>query len=172
MSRRWAILPLLLLVAAIVLFAGYALRHDPHVTPDAMVGRATPDVSLSPLGGGAPVRLRDVAQGPVLINFFASWCAPCAQEAPQLMALRAQSVRVIGIAYKDDPVASRAFLARLGNPFSQVLIDRNGDVGVEFGVSGVPETYLIGPDGLILAKHSGPLTAADSEALLALAAPR
>lgn len=167
MKRVVAALPLVALLAAIVLFAGYALHHDPHVTPAAMVGHPVPNVVLPALAAGPPVRLREGLHGPVLINFFASWCAPCAQEQPQLMALRAQGVLVVGIAYKDAPRDSQAFLTRLGNPFSQVLIDRSGDVGVEFGVSGVPETYLVGANGVILAKHSGPLTAADADALLA-----
>lgn len=167
MTRRLALIPLGLLIAAVALFAVFALRHDPHVTPDALVGHPVPNVSLASLSGGPATPLRPaLGTGPVLINFFASWCAPCAEEQPQLMALRAQGVRIIGVAYKDDPAASRAFLTRLGNPFSQVLVDRSGDVGVEFGVSGVPETFLVGANGVILAKHSGPMTAADAEALL------
>jgi cytochrome c biogenesis protein CcmG/thiol:disulfide interchange protein DsbE len=83
------------------------------------------------------------------------------------MALQAEGVRIIGVAYKDDPGASRGFLQRLGDPFSQVLVDRSGRAGIEFGVSGVPETYLIGADGVILDKHSGPMTAADAERMLA-----
>ena len=82
------------------------------------------------------------------------------------MALRAQGVRIIGVAYKDDPAAARAFLTRLGDPYSQVMTDRSGDAGVEFGISGVPETFLVGANGVILAKHTGPMTAADAESLL------
>lgn len=167
MTRRLALIPLALLAAAVAMFAFYALRHDPHVTPDALVGHPAPNVSLPALAGGPATPLRGaIGQGPVLINFFASWCAPCAEEQPQLMALRAQGVRIIGIAYKDDPVAARGFLTRLGDPFSQVLTDRSGDAGVEFGVSGVPETFLVGANGVILAKHAGPLTPADAERLL------
>ena len=167
MTRRLALIPLGLLVAALALFAIFALRHDPHVTPDALVGHPVPNVSLAALDGGPATPLRPaLGTGPVLINFFASWCAPCAEEQPQLMALRAQGVRIIGVAYKDDPAAARSFLTRLGNPFSQVLVDRNGDAGVEFGVSGVPETFLVGANGVILAKHAGPMTAADAESLL------
>ena len=167
MTRRLALIPLGLLVAALALFAVYALRHDPHVTPDALVGHPVPDVRMPSLDGGPAAPLRTaLGTGPVLINFFASWCAPCAEEQPQLMALRAQGVRIIGVAYKDDPAAARAFLTRLGDPYSQVMTDRSGDAGVEFGISGVPETFLVGANGVILAKHTGPMTAADAESLL------
>ena len=171
MTRRLALIPLGLLIAAMALFALFALRHDPHVTPDALVGHPVPNVNLATLSGGPVTPLRPaLGSGPVLINFFASWCAPCAEEQPQLMALRAQGGRIIGIAYKDDPAAAQAFLTRLGDPFSQVLVDRSGDAGVEFGVSGVPETFLVGANGVILAKHAGPMTAADAEGLLETAA--
>jgi cytochrome c biogenesis protein CcmG/thiol:disulfide interchange protein DsbE len=105
----------------------------------------------------------------VLVNFFASWCAPCEIEHPELMRLQAGGVSIVGVAYKDAPENSTAFIGRLGDPFRVKLIDRDGRAGLEFGVTGVPETYLIGSDGTILAKHSGPLTRADSEALLAKA---
>jgi len=104
---------------------------------------------------------------PTVINIFASWCAPCEVEHPVLLALKAQGITVIGIAYKDDPAKTEAFLRRLGNPYSKVLVDRTGRAGVEFGISGVPESFLIGADGKVLAKFTGPMTPADAEALLA-----
>jgi cytochrome c biogenesis protein CcmG/thiol:disulfide interchange protein DsbE len=90
------------------------------------------------------VAVRDVPSGPRLINFYASWCAPCRVEAPQLMALKAQDVTLVGIAYKDEPARTQAFLAELGDPFAVKLVDRNGRAGIEFGVTGVPETFLVG----------------------------
>jgi cytochrome c biogenesis protein CcmG/thiol:disulfide interchange protein DsbE len=166
MRRALALLPLAALLAAIALFAGYALRHDPHVETAALVGHAAPDVRLPRLGGGAPLRLRAAAGGPVLVNFFASWCAPCAQEQPQLLALQAQGVRIVGIAWKDDPAAAQRYLQRLGNPYAEVLVDRSGAAGVEFGVSGVPESFMLGAGGVITAKHSGPMSPVDAERLL------
>ena len=166
--RRWiGFAPLIVLLALGVLFAGYALKHDPHVQPHALVGKPVPAVSLPDLDTGAMVAVRDVPAGPRLINFYASWCAPCRVEAPQLMALKAQGVPVVGIAYKDDPARTQAFLTELGDPFALKLADRNGRTGIEFGVTGVPETFLVGSDGVILAKHSGPLTDADVPELLA-----
>lgn len=165
--RRWiGFAPLIVLVGLGVLFAGYALKHDPRVQPDALVGKPVPAVSLPDLDTGALVAVREVPSSPRLINFYASWCAPCRVEAPQLMDLKARGVTVVGVAYKDDPVKTRAFLAELGDPFAAKLVDRNGRAGIEFGVTGVPETFLVGSNGVILAKHSGPLTDADVAALL------
>jgi cytochrome c biogenesis protein CcmG/thiol:disulfide interchange protein DsbE len=166
--KRWiGFAPLIVLVGLGVLFAGYALKHDPRVQPHALVGKPVPAVSLPDLDTGVLVAVRDVPAGPRLINFYASWCAPCRVEAPQLMALKARGVTVVGIAYKDDPARTRAFLDELGDPFAAKLVDRDGRAGIEFGVTGVPETFLVGSDGVILAKHSGPLTDADIPELLA-----
>jgi cytochrome c biogenesis protein CcmG/thiol:disulfide interchange protein DsbE len=164
---RWlTLLPLVVVAALALLFATYGLHHNPHVEPHAMVGKPVPDLTLPTLGEGQPVRLRALAaQGPYVINFFASWCAPCEEEAPALAALAAQDVRIIGVAYKDQPPKTEAFLARLGDPYAQRLVDREGRAGIEFGVTGVPETYLVGRDGVILDKHAGPLEAADVRAL-------
>jgi len=170
--KRWlAVLPLAVLGALAALFAGYALRHDPHVNPSALVGQPLPDLALTPLAGGAPASLRAAAPPATLINFFASWCAPCEEEHPALLAMKAQGVRIIGVAYKDPPPKTRAMLDRLGDPFAETLTDPDGRAGVEFGISGVPETFLVGSDGRILAKHTGPLTADAAEALLEAGKP-
>lgn len=165
MNRWLALAPVAVLLALGLLFALYALKNDPHVDPQAMVGKPMPDVAVASLDDGAEIRLRGLGPRPVLINFFASWCAPCEVEHPVLMGLKAQGVPIVGVAYKDDTPAAKGFLARLGDPFLARLSDRDGRTGLEFGVTGVPETYLIGADGQILAKHSGPLTPADAQAL-------
>ncbi len=169
MRRLLALAPLAALVLAIALFAGWSLRRDPKVVPMALVGKAVPDLALAPLAGGARAKLRDEIHGPTLINFYASWCAPCAQEAPALMALKAEGVRIIGVAYKDDPGAAAGFLARLGNPYATTLTDRDGRAGIEFGLTGVPETYAVDAKGVIRDKVALPITPADAEALLAAA---
>jgi cytochrome c biogenesis protein CcmG/thiol:disulfide interchange protein DsbE len=154
-------------LALVAIFAGFILfHHNPQVVPRATVGQAAPDVVLPPLEGGAPMALRAALHGPVLVNFFASWCGPCAQEGPTLMALKAEGIRIIGVAWKDDPAASRAFLARYGDPYALRFSDRDGRAGIDFGVSGVPETYLVGADGVIIDKRAEPLTADTAEALL------
>jgi cytochrome c biogenesis protein CcmG/thiol:disulfide interchange protein DsbE len=167
MSRWLAFLPLVAILALGALFSLYALHRNPQVQPQALVGKTMPDLTLPSLEDGAPVRLREAAaEGPMLVNFFASWCAPCEVEAPQLNALAASGVRIVGVAYKDSPPKTQGFLARLGDPYVQRLTDRDGRAGVEFGVTGVPETFLVGADGVILAKHSGPLTDADVQTML------
>ena len=172
MTRLLTALPLIVLAALALLFAGYALHHDPKVIPMALVGKQAPDVSLPTLEGGTMVRIKDATrEGPVLVNFFASWCGPCAVEHPALMALRANHVRIIGIDYKDvaphgSPEAAQAFLTRLGDPYIARLADADGRAGIEFGVSGVPETYLISPEGKVLAKYTN-LNEGDVKALTA-----
>jgi cytochrome c biogenesis protein CcmG, thiol:disulfide interchange protein DsbE len=164
--RRWLLaLPLVVLVALAALFAGYALKHDPRVDPAALVGKRAPPVSLATLDGGPAMPLTARVKGPFLVNFFASWCAPCRIEHPALMALKAQGVPIVGVAYKDKPEAARGFIEELGNPFTTIVLDLNGRAGVEYGASGVPETFVVGGDGRILAKHTGPLTPEAAEAL-------
>lgn len=170
MSRWLAALPLVALVALGGLFYFYALKRDPQVQPQALVGKPVPELSLPTLKEGTPVSIRAAAaEGPMVVNFFASWCAPCEIEHPVLMGLKGRGVRIVGVAYKDAPQNSQAFLSRLGDPFAQALVDRDGRAGVEFGVTGVPETYVVGRDGKVLAKHTGPLTEADAERLAKLA---
>ncbi|MDP2009705.1 MAG: DsbE family thiol:disulfide interchange protein [Phenylobacterium sp.] len=159
MSRWLAAMPLIALVALALLFGLFALKHDPRVEPQALVGKPIPDLVLPTLDDGRPVRLRQAARGPLLVNIFASWCAPCEIEHPVLVEMKAQGVPVVGIAYKDAPDNTKAFLNRLGDPYVARLVDRDGRGGIELGVTGVPETYLVGADGMILAKHTGPLTA-------------
>lgn len=171
MTRWLSFLPLVALAALAALFGLYALHRNPQVQPHALVGKPMPDLTLPSLDDGQPVRLREVtAGGPVLVNFFASWCAPCQVEAPALMKLKSEGVRIVGVAYEDVPPrgsqdATREFLSRLGDPYARRLVDGDGRAGIEFGVTGVPETYLVAADGRILEKHTGPLEAADAEAL-------
>ena len=165
MSRWLAALPLIVLAGLAVLFLGYGLHRNPQVVPEALVGKTVPALSLPSLDDGTLRSIREAARdGPVLVNFFASWCGPCQVEHPVLMDLRARHVRIIGVAYKDDPANTRAFLAKLGDPFDATLVDRDGRAGIEFGVSGVPETYLVAQGGKVLAKRTN-LNAGDAQAL-------
>lgn len=172
MKRLVSLLPLAVLAVLALLFLAYGLHRDPNVKPQALVGQPAPALALPTLEGGVPEGVRQAAMqaaatgAPTVVNLFASWCGPCELEHPVLLALKAQGVSVIGVAYKDDPAKTQAFIQRLGNPFSKVLVDRSGRAGVEFGISGVPESFLVGADGVVLAKHTGPMTPADAEALL------
>lgn len=169
MRRLAALAPLAALAVAIVLFAGWSLRRGDQVTPMAMVGKPLPDLVLATLDASGRTPLRDAARGPALVNFYASWCAPCAAESPALLALKAEGVRIVGVAYKDDPAASAGFLRRLGDPYAATLADPKGAAGIEFGLTGVPETYAVDARGVIRAKRAAPIDAADAEALLAAA---
>ena len=169
MKRLAALAPVIVFAALVLVFGAYALHHNPQVIPRATVGQAAPADLLPLLDGAAPQSIRAAFKGPTLVNFFASWCGPCADEAPTLAALRRQGVRIVGVAWKDDPAKTRAFLARYGDPYQAVFVDGDGRTGIDFGVTGVPETYLVGPDGRILDKHAEPLTEADAQALLSRA---
>jgi cytochrome c biogenesis protein CcmG/thiol:disulfide interchange protein DsbE len=169
MKRLIALAPVLAFGLLVVVFGAYALHHNPQVVPRATVGKAAPSDALPGLDGAAPAPISAALKGVTLVNFFASWCVPCAQEAPTLAALKAEGVRVVGVAWKDDPIKTRAFLARYGDPYQTIFVDRDGRAGIDFGVTGVPETYLIGADGRIIDKQAAPLSAADAEALLSRA---
>ena len=162
MNRWLALVPLVVLTALAVLFIGWSLKRDPAVKPDALVGQNIPETVLPILTGDQPgpghVDLKTAGVGkPMLVNVFASWCAPCRVEHPKLMALKARGVAVVGIAYKDEPVATRAFLDELGDPYSMVLVDREGRAGLDLGISGVPETFAVDAMGKVVAKASAPL---------------
>ncbi len=165
MKRLLPLIPLAVCGLLILLFAGYGLHHDPHVNPAALVGQPLPAETLPPLSGGQPQSISAAQHGPMVVNVFASWCAPCAEEAPQMMKLKAAGVPMIGVAYKDQPGATQAFLDKYGDPFGSVLQDRSGDAGVDFGISGVPETFVVDARGMIVAKHIGPMTDRDAEGL-------
>lgn len=173
MSRWLTVIPLIVLAGLAVLFIGWSLQRDPEYRPDAIVGQTVPETVLPILQGDVAgpqnVDLKTAGVGrPMLVNLFASWCAPCRIEHPQLMALRDSGIAVVGVAYKDDPIATRAFLDELGDPFTMVLVDQEGRAGLDLGVSGVPETFAVDAMGRIVAKASGPLlTQADVERLVA-----
>lgn len=162
MNRWFALVPLVVLVALTALFVGWSLKRDPAFKPDAMVGKPIPETVLPILHQGAAgpgqIDLKTAGVGkPMLVNVFASWCAPCRLEHPQLMRLQAEGVAIVGVAYKDDPAASAAFLEELGDPYRIVLVDREGRAGLDLGVSGVPETFAVDAFGKVVAKSTGPL---------------
>ena len=171
MSRWFAVVPLVALVALVVFgavrladFTGRSMAdgRGAEYRPDALVGQPVPETVLPMLNGtqAGPghVDLKTAGVGrPMLINVFASWCAPCRVEHPKLMALKERGVAVVGVAWKDDPVATRAFLDELGDPYSMVLVDRDGRAGLDLGITGAPETFAVDAQGRVVAKFSGPL---------------
>jgi len=165
MRRLIYLLPVLLFVVVAGYFA-WSLRpgHDPRLLPSALLDKPVPPFDLPSLSGQDRFT-HDILRGePGLVNIFASWCAPCRVEHPLLMRLaKREGVRLYGIAYKDKPEDSARFLAELGDPYRAIGVDRDGRVGVDFGVYGVPETYVLDRDGHIRARHVGPLTPAAIE---------
>ena len=165
--KRWiAVIPLAVLALLAVMFFGWTLKRDPHVSPDELVGKPAPAVAVTPLAGGQPVALNAAVQGPALINVFASWCAPCRAEQPQLLRLKQQGVRIIGIAWKDDPAKTQTLLSEIGDPFTVVYSDLDGRAAVELGISGAPETFVVDGRGVIIDKWAAPITDEDAARLL------
>jgi cytochrome c biogenesis protein CcmG/thiol:disulfide interchange protein DsbE len=164
--RLLYLLPVLVFAGLALLFLVRLYAGDPSKVPSALIGRPAPAFSLPPLEGlhanGVPVPglARSDLEGKLtVVNVWASWCAPCRQEHPLLMDLaKDPAIRVVGINYKDNPENARRFLGALGNPFVAVGADPSGRAAIDWGVYGVPETFVIGPDGTILHKQIGPLT--------------
>jgi len=160
------VLPLLIFGALAVLFLVRLFTGDPTRIPSALVGKPAPAFALAPLPGllrdgkPSPGFDSDSLKGNVtVVNIWASWCAPCRQEHPLLMQLsKAPGLRLVGINYKDGTENARRFLGTFGDPFAAVGVDPNGRTAIDWGVYGVPETFIVGPDGIIRHKHIGPLT--------------
>lgn len=135
--------------------------YDPRGVPSALLDRKAPEFALPPLDGFDLPPLDSAAlraDRPQLINFFASWCVPCVVEHPMLTRLARAGTPILGIAYKDKPEDSAAFLRRHGNPFVRIGVDRPGRVAIDFGVYGVPETYVVDRQGVIRWRQAGVLT--------------
>lgn len=157
MRRALFLLPLLCFAAVATWFA-FGLGRDPSRLPSALVGRPAPAVALPPLEGAQRPAFALQPGRVAIVNFFASWCAPCKVEHPTLMRLAAEGrIAVHGISYKDAAADSARFLAQLGNPFETIGWDRDGRAAMEWGVYGVPETFVVGRDGTIRHRHVGAL---------------
>jgi cytochrome c biogenesis protein CcmG/thiol:disulfide interchange protein DsbE len=168
MNRWAAFAPLIVLGVLVLVSAFLLLRGGERETFSAgALGRQAPAYALEALGGGDPVTGEARAGRAYVINLFASWCGPCRAEHPQLMALQARGVQIVGVAYKDKPEDAARFLNELGNPFAAVALDPDGRFGLDLGVAGVPETFVIGPDGAMRAVHRGPLTERDVRDVIA-----
>lgn len=160
--RLLVLLPLTVFLALAVVFLLHLMSgRDTSVVPSALIGEKAPETNLPPLEGMDLPGLSSAGfEGRVtLVNVWGSWCVPCRQEHPILMELsRDDRVVLASINYKDKPENARRFLGELGNPFDAIGVDSNGRTAIDWGVYGVPETFLVGADGTIRYKHVGPLT--------------
>ncbi|WP_297914523.1 DsbE family thiol:disulfide interchange protein [Thiomonas sp.] len=158
MKRIWLI-PLGLFVVLLG-FLGVGLTHDPHRIPSPLIGRAAPSFELQRLNApGQSVSPADFKGRVWLLNVWASWCDSCREEHPLLLQYaHRQHVPLVGLDYKDSPVDARHWLAEAGDPYDMVGVDADGHVGINYGVYGVPETYLIDRQGNIVYKQIGPIT--------------
>lgn len=166
------LLPLVVFAAIAGLFFLALSGGDPSKLPSALIGKPVPEFELPPLtasnaktGKHADVTSAALGKGkPAIIHFFASWCGPCREEHPAVMALAEKlrdqdpDIAFFGINYKDDATAARRFLGGYGDPYTHIGVDRSGRTAIDFGVYGVPEIYVIASDGTVLFRHAGPLT--------------
>jgi cytochrome c biogenesis protein CcmG, thiol:disulfide interchange protein DsbE len=173
--RSWLMgLPLIAFAALVALFWFRLGNVDPSRIPSALIGHPAPQTALPALQGvtndGAAVPGLDpsVFKGRIsVVNVWASWCVPCHDEAPLLVALaRDKRLQVIGINYKDTPENARRFLNRYGNPYGIIGVDGNGRAAIEWGVYGVPETFIVGREGTIVYKMVGPVTSQNIDTVL------
>jgi cytochrome c biogenesis protein CcmG, thiol:disulfide interchange protein DsbE len=150
--------PIVVLIGLLIFLAN-GLRRDPREVPSPLIGQPMPAFTLPGLNGQPPrVTERDLQGRPLLVNFFASWCAACQIEHPLFMRLAQQGVEIVGVDWKDQDAAGAAWLARHGNPYRLVLADAANTAGLDWGVYGAPETYVIDARGVIVYKRVGPVT--------------
>lgn len=152
------VLPPLIFVGLAALFFIGVGRDDPNALPSTLIGRPAPPLALEPLQG-ALFGDADLREGGVtLVNYWASWCGPCRDEHPVLEALAGEGVTIYGVNYKDQPQNALRFLDQLGNPYAAIAADPAGRAAIEWGVYGVPETFVVDGAGNVVLRHPGPLT--------------
>ena len=159
MKRLWFLIPLAAFFALAAILAR-GLKLDPHEVPSPLIDKAAPKFALTRLDDAAKtMRLEDMRGKVWMLNVWASWCVSCREEHPLLVEFsKKHLVPIYGLDYKDQRADASGWLARFGNPYEASLFDGEGRVGIDFGVYGVPETFVIDQNGVIRMKHIGPLT--------------
>lgn len=161
MKRLFFLVPVVFFIGlAGLLYAGL-FQGPPSALPSPLIGKPAPEIALPALDGETTNFTRDeLGKGrPTIINFWASWCAPCRIEHSVLEALaKREGIVLYGVDYKDKPEDARAFLSELGNPFGKINEDRNGRVAIDWGVTGVPETFVVDGNGIIRVHYAGPIS--------------
>jgi cytochrome c biogenesis protein CcmG/thiol:disulfide interchange protein DsbE len=160
MSRLLPFIGFILIVALLVFGLRWNRTHDTNWVPSPLIDKPAPEFTLPLLYDSAKsVSRKDLLGKPWLLNVFGSWCVTCQDEHPVLMAYtKSLGVRLIGMDWKDDPDTAKRWLAQFGNPYETILADVDGKAGIDFGVYGAPETYLVDAQGTIRYKHIGNLT--------------
>lgn len=148
-----------LLFAALLVFLAIGLQRDPREVPSPLIGKPAPAFDLPQVGQPLRYTQNDLKGRPVLVNFWASWCAGCRVEHPLLMQLAQQGVEIVGMDYKDTDADAAQWLQRHGNPYRRIVADAAGAAGLDWGVYGVPETFVLDAQGTIVYKQIGPMTA-------------
>ena len=157
--KRLLILVPLALFAVLAIFLGIGLNRDPHQVPSPLIGKAAPAFSLPQLDSETPFSPKEMVGKVWLLNVWATWCAPCREEHPVLVDFaKTKTAPMVGLDYKDKGADAKAWLARFGNPYDVTVVDADGRVGIDYGVYGVPETYVIDKAGIIRFKQIGPVT--------------
>lgn len=167
MSFRWSHAVPLLVLALLVFAFWRGLGRDPTMVPSPLVGKPAPQFSLPSLRDPAQlVTTADLIGQPTLVNVWGTWCAGCRAEHDELLELQRRGVRIVGLDWKDDADAARAWLRDLGDPYALVAHDATGSVGIDWGVYGAPETFVLDRRGTIRHKHIGALTRQDLETVI------
>ena len=151
------LIPVVVLLSLVALLA-VGLQHDPREVPSPLVGKPAPVFDLPQLGAETRLTQEHLKGRPLLVNFFASWCTGCQVEHPLLLLLSKQGVEIVGMDYKDAQADGQRWLERHGNPYRTVIADLAGEAGLDWGVYGVPETFVLDANGVIVYKQIGPMT--------------
>jgi cytochrome c biogenesis protein CcmG, thiol:disulfide interchange protein DsbE len=158
-KRVVALAPLAALLAIVVAAIVILRAGEQAPVQEGLIGKPAPTYALAPLAGETTVTPEAFAGRPYVINFFASWCAPCRLEHPMLLELAKEGVPILGVAYKDEPTKTARMLALSGDPFQAVGMDPTGRFALELGITGVPETYVVDAEGKLSVLHRSVLTA-------------
>lgn len=157
---RWQRIVPVGVILVLIGVLGYGLTRKPSQLPSALIGEPVPEFSVPTLGAERGQLTDEALEGQVtMINVWASWCVPCRAEHPYVAAITLRTdVPIVGLNYKDTRANARQWLQRFGNPFAVVAVDKNGQLGFDLGVSGVPETFIVDANGIIRHKVVGPIT--------------
>ena len=161
MRKYLSITPLIIFFCVVVVFFYFLIiKRDPSYLPSVLINQKAPVFEATSLFKNKPfVYEEEFGHEIVIVNFFATWCIPCRMEHPYINQLsKEKGVKVIGINYKDDPKKAIGWLQKLGNPYSNVVVDPNGNIGINWGVYGMPETFIVNKNNIVLYRQAGPIT--------------